>query len=211
MLVPGSIQTAGKGSPRAKRSRRRRHAYSKEDIGTSTERKPSLFNARSDIDGLGQLLGFRKQGETNSRRARNNGFWTSGAIQVIEFGEENLALSAATTRTPAVEPVHPIMVVEDHPDVRELMALLLESMNREVITAENGRAALEHLQQWVSSLPCLIFLDLMMPEMNGFQFLKALESESKFANIPVVVSAIGDLVKGLPSVSATLTKPTSFE
>lgn len=155
---------------------------------------------------------LKKHGDTNSRRARNNGFRTSGAIQVIEFGEDTLALSATTTRTPAVEPVHPIMVVEDHPDVRELMALLLESMNREVITAENGRAALEHLQQSDSSLPCLIFLDLMMPEMNGFQFLKALENESQFAHIPVVViSAIADLVKGLPSVSATLTKPTSFE
>jgi signal transduction histidine kinase/DNA-binding response OmpR family regulator len=78
----------------------------------------------------------------------------------------------------------PILVVEDDDATRQLMTDILQSEGWEVIAAENGRVALEKMKRF---LPNLILLDLMMPEMDGFQFVEALRQHEEWANIPVVV------------------------
>jgi CheY-like chemotaxis protein len=95
-----------------------------------------------------------------------------------------------------------ILVVEDDQDIRESIAEFLSMENYHVITASNGRDALDKLQS--IRKPCLILLDLMMPVMSGQEFLKVRTDNVAIAAVPVViVSAIADhsnvpkeLVKG---------------
>jgi len=76
-----------------------------------------------------------------------------------------------------------ILVVDDDRDLRELLAAVLTSAGYEVLTAENGAAALSVLR---TVLPDLIILDLMMPVMNGWQFREAQSALPDYAQIPVV-------------------------
>jgi CheY-like chemotaxis protein len=76
-----------------------------------------------------------------------------------------------------------ILVVDDDHDLRELLAAVLSSAGYEVLTAENGAAALSVLR---TVLPDLIVLDLMMPVMNGWQFREAQSALPDYARIPVV-------------------------
>lgn len=87
-----------------------------------------------------------------------------------------------------------ILIIEDEPDLRETLKDLLEMEGFEAATAENGRVGLDKLHEL--GPPCLIVLDLMMPVMNGWQFLEVLKNEypDTFAAVPVVVlSAAADL------------------
>lgn len=79
-----------------------------------------------------------------------------------------------------------ILLVEDHADLREVTAYVLEESDFRVIQAENGQEALERLYQMEGG-PKAILLDLMMPVMNGWQFLDALQKLPDFATVPVVV------------------------
>ena len=58
-----------------------------------------------------------------------------------------------------------VLIVEDDPDVREMMELLLSSMGYRTVTAENGAVALDRLRE---SRPCMVLLDLMMQVMTGW-------------------------------------------
>lgn len=87
-----------------------------------------------------------------------------------------------------------ILIVEDERDTREILQEILEMEGFNVVTAENGEVGLKLLQN--AEEPCLILLDLMMPVMNGWEFLEALQLPHNhvLATIPVVVvSAIADL------------------
>ena len=83
-----------------------------------------------------------------------------------------------------------VVVVEDDPDIRESIREMLEFEGYPVVAFENGKEALERLHE--SPNPGLIILDLMMPVMNGVQFLRARQSDESLAEIPCfVVSAVG--------------------
>jgi CheY-like chemotaxis protein len=87
-----------------------------------------------------------------------------------------------------------ILLIEDEPDLRETLRDLLELVGFQVETATNGREGLAKLES--AGHPCLILLDLMMPVMNGWQFLDALRKDPLpgRASIPVlVVSAALDM------------------
>jgi PAS domain S-box-containing protein len=84
----------------------------------------------------------------------------------------------------------PVMVVEDDNSIREMMGRILKNAGWQVDLAENGLIALEHLKQ---NLPALILLDLMMPEMDGFEFVSILRQEPSYADIPVVVLTAKDI------------------
>lgn len=89
-----------------------------------------------------------------------------------------------------------ILIVEDEPDIRATLGEILELEGFSVSTAENGEEALALLRKLRK--PCLILLDLMMPVMNGWQFLDVLQSEHRhiLATIPIViVSAISDVTQ----------------
>ncbi len=77
-----------------------------------------------------------------------------------------------------------LMVVEDEETMRKLMAIMLSKDGWKVKTAENGREALDLAAK---EPPALILLDLMMPEMDGFEFLDHLRSQEWGRDIPVIV------------------------
>jgi signal transduction histidine kinase/CheY-like chemotaxis protein len=78
----------------------------------------------------------------------------------------------------------PVLVVEDDPATREVVRRTLERDGWIVFEADNGRSALECLRQ---AAPDLIVLDLMMPEMDGFEFVTELRRTESGRHIPVVV------------------------
>jgi CheY-like chemotaxis protein len=77
-----------------------------------------------------------------------------------------------------------VMVVEDDLVIRELMAEMLKNEGWRVFKAENGKVALDHIED---KQPVLILLDLLMPVMDGFEFVAALRAQEKWREIPVVV------------------------
>jgi CheY-like chemotaxis protein len=84
----------------------------------------------------------------------------------------------------------PVLVVDDDVALRHLLRRLLEPEGYAVLEAENGRVALERLRQ-VS--PSLILLDLMMPEMDGFEFVAEFRRHEAWRTIPIVVITARDL------------------
>jgi signal transduction histidine kinase/CheY-like chemotaxis protein len=85
---------------------------------------------------------------------------------------------------------HSVLVVEDDDDTREMMARTLTSDGWTVRQAGNGRLALESVREVV---PDLILLDLMMPEMDGFEFIAHLRETESWRRIPVVVLTARDM------------------
>lgn len=84
-----------------------------------------------------------------------------------------------------------ILIVEDDEDIRSVMVDLLESEGYTTKAASNGREALDVLDSMAK--PCLVLLDMMMPIMNGRQFLDTIMSDALLAPIPVlIVSAVAD-------------------
>ncbi|MEM7222578.1 MAG: response regulator [Pseudomonadota bacterium] len=83
-----------------------------------------------------------------------------------------------------------ILVIEDDESTRMLIRNTLSELNGTVVEAFNGREGLERL---ADGLPDLILLDLMMPEMDGFEFLDALRQNEAWRDIPVVVVTARDL------------------
>jgi CheY-like chemotaxis protein len=76
-----------------------------------------------------------------------------------------------------------VLIVDDDPDVRMMLAVFLELAGVEVVIAANGREALERL---ASDRPSVILLDLMMPVMDGIEFRQRQEQHDRFREIPVV-------------------------
>ena len=83
-----------------------------------------------------------------------------------------------------------VLVVEDDAETREIIRRLLEKTGIQVVEAENGRVGLERLAE---SQPGLILLDLMMPEMDGFQFVDQVRQHEAWHAIPIVVVTAKDL------------------
>jgi DNA-binding response OmpR family regulator len=77
-----------------------------------------------------------------------------------------------------------VLIVDDEPDVREVLSGILEDAGYEVLTAASGKEALDKLLQSGNQVPHLILLDIMMPELNGFQVL---EQVREHFDIPVIM------------------------
>ena len=106
-------------------------------------------------------------------------------------------------------PSGPILVVEDDEDVRDAMVHVLQAEGYEAVPAVDGEDALGHLQAGLE--PCLILLDLMMPRMNGWQFLEHRDVRASRAPI-VVVSAYGTAPEMQSAgVAAYMRKPVDID
>lgn len=77
-----------------------------------------------------------------------------------------------------------ILVVDDDPDDLKMISMILQPEGYEVVTAENGREALEKVE---SEDPDLIILDVMMPELDGFAACAKLKSSPESKGIPVIL------------------------
>lgn len=76
-----------------------------------------------------------------------------------------------------------VLVVDDEPKVRELLADILEDAGYEALTAASGREALDKMKL-ENREPDLVLLDIMMPELDGFQVLELIR---KISNVPVIM------------------------
>jgi two-component system chemotaxis response regulator CheY len=117
-------------------------------------------------------------------------------------------LRADEAMNPTNATTHTVLVVEDEQDLREMMRDALELNGYSVVTAEHGQDALAKLAE-IDNL-CVVILDLLMPVMNGWDFLAKMRQQSELAKIPVVVhtSAAGQAPAG---VTRVLQKPLMFD
>jgi two-component system, chemotaxis family, chemotaxis protein CheY len=88
-----------------------------------------------------------------------------------------------------------ILIVDDDDDVREMLGEVLEEGGYRVASAEDGREALRYLS--AHPPPFLIILDLMMPVMDGWQFLHEQRKSPALASIPVAVFSADPQVEHL--------------
>jgi len=105
-----------------------------------------------------------------------------------------------------------ILLVEDDLATRDTVRATIEKMGVAVAEASNGREALTWLSE--NPVPALILLDLMMPEMDGFEFLDAFNRNSEWRNVPVVVITAKQLTsaeRGLLSVCTVIEKGVSID
>lgn len=103
-----------------------------------------------------------------------------------------------------------ILVVDDDPDTRSMVRTILESSSFNVKEAENGKIALERIEELK---PNLILLDINMPEMNGYDVVIHLKQKPDTQNIPIIMltakSEPEDLIAGYKDYAAEyyITKP----
>jgi twitching motility two-component system response regulator PilG len=102
-----------------------------------------------------------------------------------------------------------ILVVDDSPTVRKLIAGKLEKSGHDVICATDGVEAIERLREVV---PDLVLLDITMPRMDGYQVCKMIRSNSTTQNVPVVMisgkDGFFDKVRGrMAGTTGYITKP----
>ena len=77
-----------------------------------------------------------------------------------------------------------VLIVDDEPDIVRIIKARVQSAGHQVVTAANGKLALAMLQD---EIPDLIILDVLMPEMDGFQMYKELKQKPLLSKIPVLV------------------------
>ena len=114
-------------------------------------------------------------------------------------------------------PAGNVLIVEDDPDTREMLAALLATEGFHAVSAEDGLEAL-HLLRTVRhrapDVPCLVLLDLKMPRLSGNEFRRAQLGDPIVATVPIAVMSgavdAEELAATLGAV-ATLTKPIDFD
>jgi CheY-like chemotaxis protein len=122
---------------------------------------------------------------------QNRGYML-GAADYMTKPIDRARLTAMLQKYRSQDPAGQVLVVEDDPATREGLARLLEIEGWSVLQAENGRVALERM---AVTPPELILLDLLMPEMDGFEFLRKLRKAPAWRSIPVVVITAKDLTE----------------
>ena len=99
------------------------------------------------------------------------------------------------------------LIVEDDDSIREILEVVAKVAGFDTVVARDGREALSYLQT-VERLPSVVLLDLMMPVLNGWQFLEA--RDERLRAVPVVVLS-ARAAPGLPADVRVLKKPISME
>ncbi len=110
-----------------------------------------------------------------------------------------------------------VLIVEDDPDTREMLATLLTTQGFHTVAAEDGLEAL-HLLRTVRhrapDVPCLVLLDLKMPRLSGNEFRRAQLGDPVVAGVPIaVMSGATDAAERAHTLGAvaTLTKPIDLD
>jgi PAS domain S-box-containing protein len=113
-----------------------------------------------------------------------------GATDYVTKPVNRAKLSKLLKRYSCANPPCPILLIDDEPLLRAAMRRVLENSGCRVTEAENGEVALAKMEQ---ERPSLIFLDLMMPVMDGFVFADRVRAHADWRSIPIVVVTAHDL------------------
>jgi signal transduction histidine kinase/CheY-like chemotaxis protein/HAMP domain-containing protein len=175
-------------------------AGGREGLELARELHPSVITLdifMPDMDGWSVLQSIKQDADLNRipviimtiSDEKQRGF-TLGASGYLTKPIDRAQLAQLLDRfkTPAATPR--VLVVEDDLNTREMMRRLLVGEGWEVSVAANGREALDQL---TAERPNLVLLDLMMPEMDGFEFLAEFRKNPKFVSTPVIVVTGADL------------------
>ena len=106
-----------------------------------------------------------------------------------------------------------VLVVDEHADLRDSIAVLLEMEGYDVVDAANGREALRCLSSRTADVAAIV-LDLAMPVMDGWQFLEERRKNCAFSAIPtIVVTGVSDAKRRQRELGdiAVFTKPFHFD
>jgi signal transduction histidine kinase/DNA-binding response OmpR family regulator len=120
---------------------------------------------------------------------KNLGYALGAADYLTKPIQRDRLLAVLEKYCPPSQPAT-VLVVEDDVETQEIIRRLLEHAGIQVMVADNGRVALERLAE---GQPGLILLDLMMPEMDGFQFVDHVRQHEAWRAIPIVVVTAKDL------------------
>jgi CheY-like chemotaxis protein/nitrogen-specific signal transduction histidine kinase len=110
--------------------------------------------------------------------------FTLGAAEYITKPIDRKRLLSALDRLAGRGPGATALVVEDDETSRTMLKRTLERAGWKVTLAENGRVGLDRLRE---ATPGVVLLDLMMPEMDGFQFLEEMRQNPEWQALPVIV------------------------
>src|SRR5829696_7176308 len=115
------------------------------------------------------------------------------SIQPVEpaMTETNPSLNPSPPNNESFLPQSTVLIVDDNPQNVELLQAFLESLPVKIVTAVDG---LDALQKVADHQPDLVLLDIMMPQMSGFQVCRRLKSDPKTRDIQVLmVTALNEL------------------
>ncbi|MBC8164190.1 MAG: response regulator [Roseiflexaceae bacterium] len=101
-----------------------------------------------------------------------------------------------------------ILLVDDEHDILELLELIVEECGHQALSARNGEVAMELARQYA---PSLVLTDLMMPVMDGYELVAALQADPALRATPTVVMTAGSITPErritLEGVQSVITKP----
>jgi CheY-like chemotaxis protein len=123
---------------------------------------------------------------------RNLGF-SLGASEFMTKPIDRNRLTALLRKLTASTKNATVLIVDDEPDVRGVVKATVEAAGMKSAEADNGRTALQWLE--ANAPPALILLDLMMPEMDGFEFLERIRKVERWADVPTVVLTAKNLTE----------------
>ena len=165
-----------------------------EGLKLAREAKPDAITLdvlMPKIDGWAVLRALKEEPETNDIPVI--------VISIVDDRKMGFALGAAEYLTKPInhdrlfdvleklcpgDHEHRVLIIEDDPATREMMRRVVDRAHWKTREAANGLEGLERLRE---GIPDVIVLDLMMPQMDGFQFLVRLREKPEWASIPVVV------------------------
>ncbi len=116
--------------------------------------------------------------------------YTLGATEYLTKPVDRSRLLNAIKRHRCDSPPCRLLLVDDDPDTRSIMARVLSRAGWTVTEAGDGQDALTAM---ADGRPDLILLDLMMPVMNGFDFIAEMRTQSHWRDVPVIVVTAKDL------------------
>jgi signal transduction histidine kinase/CheY-like chemotaxis protein len=122
---------------------------------------------------------------------RDMGF-ALGAADFVTKPFERELLIQIVNRHRRADGLAQVLVVDDDPKIRDMLRRTLQKVGWTVAEAVNGRQALSQLER---SRPALVLLDLMMPEMDGFEMLERMRREDAWRDIPVIIVTAKDLTR----------------
>ncbi len=178
-------------------------------IGISAKQKENLFQEFAQADasiarkyggtGLGLAITHRfvqlMKGRINVESEPGQGaiftvqLPAQVVIQTTEPAQSEATSDASVTFSEAKTDLDTILVIDDDPSVRDLMSRFLTKLDFHVVAAANGEEGIRLAKQ---VHPLLITLDVVMPDCDGWAVLNRLKSDSKLAEIPVIMVTIVD-------------------
>jgi CheY-like chemotaxis protein len=106
------------------------------------------------------------------------------AVHLTKPVAKDTLLGALRKYTQPGEKKPSVLLVDDEPAALELAQQIVSGAGYECMLASNGKEALDRIEE---NIPSAIVVDLMMPEMNGFELIFRLKGDSRYSRIPVLV------------------------